>query len=339
MFPVLPTRASLNPIHRNGDDRFAKVHATGGEVFVHPEVLEANPAIWSAIQETMTDMGADPSQAIVGSPYGNYGLDGDQEFWLHKKTWRATKKAFSNPWVRAIATIGTAMIPGVGPWLAPVVAGGTTAIGGGSVNESLFAAGGAAIGGAYGATTNAAGTATVTISEQLAAGATANGFGSALYQAGGDILASLGAVGAAIGGANLGTLSGLIAGAGAGQSIGAAIDGPPELPQGQQVGLNGDPLSFDLAETPSLPGDPVGLGEGPVDSVLPGISQGQQVGLIEEAPEPFRSFGSEVGNGVSYIRNTRDRNTGLQVFNTVSGPDNTYSRLQRRGFGGGVGFV
>ena len=78
MMPKIPTPDDYKPAsneHRWGDDRFVRVHSVGGEMFITPEVSEANPELMAAIQSAFANMGANPDDFIVGSPTGSYNPD------------------------------------------------------------------------------------------------------------------------------------------------------------------------------------------------------------------------------------------------------------------------
>ena len=133
-------------------------HLSEGEVVVPPEVLDANPAIADALDETMMQMGVDPRTRIVdttGELGGIASINPDtglQEFFLKKalsKLNRIRKKA-----VKKLAPVVVPFIPGIGPVASAALTAGATKYAGGSTKDALLAG----IGGFMGAKKGPSGT-------------------------------------------------------------------------------------------------------------------------------------------------------------------------------------
>jgi len=144
-----------------GSGRFGDTtvgHLSEGEVVVPPEVLEANPSIADALDDTMTQMGVDPRTRIVdttGELGGIASINPDtglQEFFLKKALSslnRARKKA-----VKKLAPVVVPFIPGIGPVASAALTAGATKYAGGSTKDALLAG----IGGFMGAKKGPSGT-------------------------------------------------------------------------------------------------------------------------------------------------------------------------------------
>ena len=133
-------------------------HLSEGEVVVPPEVLQANPPIADALDETMTQMGVDPRTRIVdttGELGGIASINPDtglQEFFFKSalsKLNRARKKI-----TKTLAPVVVPFIPGIGPVASAALTAGATKYAGGSTKDALLAG----IGGFMGAKKGPSGT-------------------------------------------------------------------------------------------------------------------------------------------------------------------------------------
>jgi hypothetical protein len=305
---------------RNGDTM--RVHATEGELFVHPDVLKANPGLAPVIFQAVSRMGADPRSIIASkrNPYGNYNpTTADQEAFLHKKIGKFFK---NNQWAAPLATIASSFLPG-GQYIAPLVSAGTTKLAGGSNLAALGAGAGTAIGSYFGSTSDALGGTVLpggaegTVLNHLAASAAADGLFSGVAQSASNALSGLGAVGSAIGGANLGSLFGMSIGGSLGASIANYIS-PPDVPQAITPDLRPLPIA-------QLPGAPVAGGIVTPQSEQPNLISADQL-------TPFTP------SGVNLLRFLKNRNTGKYNLTPV---DNSYDyrNVRRAGLGKEVSFA
>ena len=99
-----------------------------GELVIHPDILKKNPELLRDIFIAQMEAGQNPFASFAGSEQGQFDPtlpDGPQHFFFKKiKKW--FKSASKNPWIRTMATIAAASVPGGGAWLAPLVSGGMT---------------------------------------------------------------------------------------------------------------------------------------------------------------------------------------------------------------------
>ena len=119
-----------------------------GELVLHPEIFKKNPKLLRDIFIAQMEAGQNPMASFAGSEQGQFDPlqpNGPQHFFLKKlKKW--FKSASKNPFVRTMATIAAASVPGGSVWLAPLVSGGMTKAGGGSWGQAMGAAGGTYLG-------------------------------------------------------------------------------------------------------------------------------------------------------------------------------------------------
>ena len=120
-----------------------------GELVLHPDIFKKNPELLKDIFIAQMEAGQNPMASFAGSEQGQFDPtqpQGPQHFFL-KKFKKFFKSASANPFVRTIATIAAASVPGGGTWLAPLVSGGMTKAAGGSWGQAIGSAGGTYLGG------------------------------------------------------------------------------------------------------------------------------------------------------------------------------------------------
>jgi len=99
---------ALKDFGRYEDDTLA--HVATGETIIPMEVFEKNPQLRDQVFKSMTDLGIDPTQYIVGSNFNSINpVTGQPEFFL-KKLFKKIKKA-----APVLLPIAASFIPGVGP--------------------------------------------------------------------------------------------------------------------------------------------------------------------------------------------------------------------------------
>ena len=122
---------ALKDFGRYEDDTLA--HVATGETIIPMEVFEKNPQLRDQVFKSMTDLGIDPTQYIVGSNFNSINpVTGQPEFFL-KKLFKKIKKA-----APVLLPIAASFIPGAGPLL--VGAAGTAGglIGGQDPRQALM---------------------------------------------------------------------------------------------------------------------------------------------------------------------------------------------------------
>ena len=135
--------SGLATLGRYGDSYM--VHAAEGETVIPGEILDANPALKSALFSQMKAMGVeDPNRYVVGSALNSINpITGQPEFFF-KKIWRAIKKIGKKILPIAAPIIGNIIAPGIGGLLA---SGLVTKLQGGSWTDALKSAGMSYLGG------------------------------------------------------------------------------------------------------------------------------------------------------------------------------------------------
>ena len=135
--------SGLATLGRYGDSYM--VHAAEGETVIPGEILDANPALKSALFSQMKAMGVeDPNRYVVGSALNSINpITGQPEFFF-KKIWRAIKKIGKKILPIAAPIIGNIIAPGIGGLLA---SGLVTKLQGGSWTDALKSVGMSYLGG------------------------------------------------------------------------------------------------------------------------------------------------------------------------------------------------
>jgi len=299
---------------RNGDDTLA--YTQTGEMVIPVAVQKANPALVAAAKATMSQMGANPNQFVVGSPSGKYNPQtGAQEFNftlddLEKyydmgvdavKEYGGKAVDYATDALDYVANTRTGQSLATGALTA-----GSAKLKGASNTQALSAGVGAGLGYATG---DALGDAFSDDSPKVEVDS------NSFVDAGGSALASLstaGLTGAAIGG-----------------KAGFDFMRPDPKPD----------MRYDspVVNDPNLPSKTV-----PVN--LPSLPTNEQPNVSATLPEdlpiaPLTPAGMQTPAGVSYKRKVKDRDTGRYGFTTVSDNDAaSFSRAlsgrgRRSGFG------
>ncbi len=140
---------ALKDFGRYEDDTLA--HVATGETIIPMEVFEKNPQLRDQVFKSMTDLGIDPTQYIVGSNFNSINpVTGQPEFFL-KKLFKKIKKA-----APVLLPIAASFIPGAGP-LAMAAAGfGGGKIAGQDTKQALMSGILAGLGGKFAGGTAAA---------------------------------------------------------------------------------------------------------------------------------------------------------------------------------------
>jgi len=140
---------ALKGFGRYEDDTLA--HVATGETIIPMEVFEKNPQLRDQVFKSMTDLGIDPTQYIVGSNFNSINpVTGQPEFFL-KKLFKKIKKA-----APILLPIAASFIPGAGP-LAMAAAGfGGGKIAGQDTKQALMSGILAGLGGKFAGGTQAA---------------------------------------------------------------------------------------------------------------------------------------------------------------------------------------
>jgi hypothetical protein len=140
---------ALKSFGRYEDDTLA--HVATGETIIPMEVFEKNPQLRDQVFKSMTDLGIDPTQYIVGSNFNSINpVTGQPEFFL-KKLFKKIKKA-----APVLLPIAASFIPGAGP-LAMAAAGfGGGKIAGQDTKQALMSGILAGLGGKFAGGTQAA---------------------------------------------------------------------------------------------------------------------------------------------------------------------------------------
>lgn len=140
---------ALKGFGRYEDDTLA--HVATGETIIPMEVFEKNPQLRDQVFKSMTDLGIDPTQYIVGSNFNSINpVTGQPEFFL-KKLFKKIKKA-----APVLLPIAASFIPGAGP-LAMAAAGfGGGKIAGQDTKQALMSGILAGLGGKFAGGTAAA---------------------------------------------------------------------------------------------------------------------------------------------------------------------------------------
>ena len=140
---------ALKGFGRYEDDTLA--HVATGETIIPMEVFEKNPQLRDQVFKSMTDLGIDPTQYIVGSNFNSINpVTGQPEFFL-KKLFKKIKKA-----APVLLPIAASFIPGAGP-LAMAAAGfGGGKIAGQDTKQALMSGILAGLGGKFAGGTQAA---------------------------------------------------------------------------------------------------------------------------------------------------------------------------------------
>jgi len=140
---------ALKGFGRYEDDTLA--HVATGETIIPMEVFEKNPQLRDQVFKSMTDLGIDPTQYIVGSNFNSINpVTGQPEFFL-KKLFKKIKKA-----APVLLPIAASFIPGAGP-LAMASAGfGGGKIAGQDTKQALMSGILAGLGGKFAGGTAAA---------------------------------------------------------------------------------------------------------------------------------------------------------------------------------------
>jgi hypothetical protein len=332
MMPKIPTPDDYKPAsneHRWGDDRFVRVHSVGGEMFIPPEVSEANPELMAAIQSAFANMGANPDDFIVGSPTGSYNPDtGEQEFGFFSSIKNVFKKIGSNPIAKTALTIGAGMLPG-GEVLAPLVSGGLTKAAGGGWGEAVGSAAGTYFGNKVGQSlfgADAGQIQDVTLNNIFSASPSAvpspTGFitdGGQLLNLFGSNATRLGELGVTgLGSAVANTALNNIAGSSIGQYLGGAIGSAFDPVKEESYDYNAAPIT--AANLPSSGNVQLNLGG----------SENLPSGTAETP------YVSGAPSGVRYLTGVTNRDSGQNNYSLATSLGDDFRQQRRTGWGGAI---